>query len=75
MLELACQGLRRLRDFDKNPDIADDTFLLATRALSYCAKLLVTARLLPVLLDSVQAGLLVQHRYANQASCGGEERL
>lgn len=66
LLERACQGLQRLRQFDEDPDIADDTFLLASRVLSYTPKLLLNnARLLAALLDSAQAGILVQHRYVN----------
>ena len=63
LLERACQGLQRLRQFEEDPDIADDTFLLASRVLSYSPKLLLSnPRLLAALLDSAQAGLLVQHR-------------
>lgn len=63
MLNIACQGLQRLRQFDKDPDIADDTFLLAGRVLSYSPKLLLNnPGLVSSLLDSAQAGILVQHR-------------
>ncbi len=64
MLACACGMLRSLRDITERPDVADDTFLLAGRALSYAPRLLVTPQLLPVLLDSALAGLLVQHREA-----------
>lgn len=64
MLACACSMLRSLRDVTERPDVADDTFLLAGRALSYAPRLLVTPQLLPVLLDSALAGLLVQHREA-----------
>jgi transportin-3 len=64
MLGTACAMLRGLRDVSERPDLADDTFLLAGRALSYAPRLLLTPRLLPALLDSALAGLLVQHREA-----------
>ncbi|PSC72289.1 transportin-3 isoform X1 [Micractinium conductrix] len=64
MMGSACAMLRTLRDIGERPDIADDTFLLAGRALSYAPRLLITSQLLPVLLDSALAGLLVQHREA-----------
>lgn len=64
MLACACSMLRSLREITERPDVADDTFLLAGRALSYAPRLLVTPQLLPVLLDSALAGLLVQHREA-----------
>lgn len=64
MLSSACGMLRSLRDVGERPDVADDTFLLAGRALSYAPRLLLTPQLLAVLLDSALAGLLVQHREA-----------
>ncbi|KAL4452442.1 hypothetical protein ABPG75_008104 [Micractinium tetrahymenae] len=64
MLACACSMLRSLRDITERPDVTDDTFLLAGRALSYAPRLLITPQLLPVLLDSALAGLLVQHREA-----------
>ena len=64
MLTSACSMLRTLRDISERPDVADDTFLLAGRALSYAPRLLLTPHLLPVLLDGALAGLLVQHREA-----------
>ncbi|KAK9830032.1 hypothetical protein WJX72_009312 [[Myrmecia] bisecta] len=60
----SCAGLRSLRDFNEHPDIADDTFLLAARALNYCPRIVYTPQLLPVLLDTSAAGILVQHRDA-----------
>ena len=63
LLELACQGLQKLQQFNEDPDVADDTFLLAARVLSYSPKLLLSnARLVGALLDAAAAGILVQHR-------------
>jgi transportin-3 len=64
MLAAACSQLRSLRDVGERPDVADDTFLLAGRALSYAPRLLLTPQLLAALLDSALAGVLVQHREA-----------
>lgn len=64
MMAGSCAMLRSLRDVSDHPDVADDTFLLAGRALSYAPRLLLTPQLLSVLLDSALAGLLVQHREA-----------
>jgi hypothetical protein len=64
MMGAACSLLRTLGDINDRPDVADDTFLLAGRALNYAPRLVVTPLLLPVLLDSALAGLLVQHREA-----------
>lgn len=64
MMAGSCGMLRSLRDVSDHPDIADDTFLLAGRALSYAPRLLLTPQLLSVLLDTALAGLLVQHREA-----------
>jgi transportin-3 len=64
MMAGSCAMLRHLRDVSDHPDIADDTFLLAGRALSYAPRLLLTPQLLSVLLDTALAGMLVQHREA-----------
>ncbi|EFN54933.1 hypothetical protein CHLNCDRAFT_134668 [Chlorella variabilis] len=64
MLGAACSMLHSLHDISERPDVADDTFLLAGRALSYAPRLLLTPQLLAALLDSALAGLLVQHREA-----------
>ena len=64
MVTCACGGLRSLAEITAAPDVADDTFLCAGRALSYAPRLLTTPALLPVLLDSALAGVLVQHREA-----------
>ena len=63
LLDSACSRLMRLRQFNEEPELADDTFLLAGRVLSYSPKLLLNnPQLISRLLDSAQAGLLVQHR-------------
>lgn len=64
MLGAACSMLRSLKDISERPDVADDTFLLAGRALNYAPRLLLTPQLLSALLDSALAGVLVQHREA-----------
>lgn len=46
------------------PDLTDDLFLLAARALNYSAPLVVTPQVLPPLLDAALPGTLVQHREA-----------
>jgi transportin-3 len=37
---------------DDQPDLVDDTFLLAGRAAAYCPRLLLVPQLLPQLLDT-----------------------
>ena len=64
LLTAACSGLTSLEAVSARPDVADDAFLLAGRALSYAPRLLITPQLLPSLLDAVQSGMLVQHREA-----------
>ena len=67
MLKSSCRGLQRLQDFSNNPDVADDTFLLIGRVLSYSPQILYNdAELLATVLKSAQAGILVQHRYGPQ---------
>ena len=64
LLGEACGRLRSLREVSDAPDLADDTFLLAGRALHYApALVLAQPALLPALLDASAAGLLVQHRW------------
>ena len=64
LLGEACGRLRSLREVGDAPDLADDTFLLAGRALHYApALVLQQPALLPALLDASAAGLLVQHRW------------
>ena len=64
MLGKSCHMLQSLGDFVDNPDVADDSFLLAGRALHYSPRLVVHEPLLSALLDSATAGLLVQHKCA-----------
>lgn len=60
MMELltnACSKLRALEDFNQNPCIADDTFLLAKRMLQYCPQVLFSmAQVVELLLDTACAG-------------------
>ena len=62
MLGKSCQTLQSLGDFVDNPDVADDSFLLAGRALHYSPRLILHEPLLSALLDSATAGVLVQHK-------------
>jgi len=65
LLAEACSGLTRLPDLEQNPELVDDTFLLAKRVLSYCPRiLLIAGPALQALLDSALLGVLVQHREA-----------
>ena len=65
LLQEACGRLRSLREVSDAPDLADDAFLLAGRSLHYApALVLQPPALLPTLLDSAAAGVLVQHRCA-----------
>jgi len=66
LLQEACGRLRSLREVSDAPDLADDTFLLAGRSLHYAPALVLRPpALLPTLLDSAAAGVLVQHRCAS----------
>jgi len=49
---------------DAEPEMVDDVFLLAGRALGYAPRLALTPQLLPGLLDLALLGVLVQHREA-----------
>lgn len=62
MLGHSCRMLQSLGDFVEHPDVADDSFLLAGRALNYCPRLILHQPLLPALLDAAAVGILVQHR-------------
>lgn len=64
LLVSACSLLTTLRDVTARPDVADDTFLLAGRGLNYAPRLVIVPTLLPTLLSSVKAGILVQHAEA-----------
>ena len=59
----ACSSLITLVQFDDAPDAADDTFLLAASALQTCPGIVLADQVLPALLQSAAAGILVQHRY------------
>eukprot|EP00899_Mesostigma_viride_P019634 jgi/Mesvir1/27672/Mv07393-RA.2 len=50
--------------FTASPDLADDCFLLASRCLRYCPRLLVPTPTLPLLLGCATTGATVQHREA-----------
>lgn len=52
LLTSACAGLTSLQALSADPELVDDTFLLADRALHYCPRMLVTPQLLPYLLDT-----------------------
>jgi hypothetical protein len=52
LLQQACSSLTQLADFDNNPDLADDTFLLAARALFYSPTIIITPELMPTLLTT-----------------------
>ncbi|KAK2080120.1 hypothetical protein QBZ16_002516 [Prototheca wickerhamii] len=60
----ACGLLGSLAEVSARPDLADDTFLLAGRALSYCPPLVLQDRVLGTLLQTALHGVLVQHREA-----------
>ena len=65
LITTSCGHLRSLADVSSQPDICDDTFLLAGRGLAYCPLIVLTPRALPTLLDSAIAGILVQHKWAS----------
>ena len=60
----ALQGLQQLSDFARQPDMADDTFLLISRAVRYSRGVVLNAHMLPLILQASMAGVLVQHRWA-----------
>jgi transportin-3 len=64
MLGEACAGLRTLAQFNEDPELADDTFLLVGRMLAYSPRLVLAPGPLGTLLDTALAGVLVQHRDA-----------
>jgi transportin-3 len=61
----SCAQLGSLAAVSADPDIADDTFLLAGRGLAYCPRIVLAPAVLPGLLDAALAGILVQHRRAH----------
>ncbi|KAI8470335.1 MAG: armadillo-type protein [Monoraphidium minutum] len=60
----SCQELGSLQALTARPDLTDDLFLLAGRALNYSPVLIVTPQVLPPLLDVALLATLVQHREA-----------
>jgi hypothetical protein len=58
----SCSQLRTTQEIEQNPALADDTFLLASRALNYAPQSVFTAPLLAILLETAEKGILVQHR-------------
>jgi hypothetical protein len=50
------------------PDLVDDTFLLAGRAAAYCPRLLLVPQLLPPLLDTAMVSLQGTAGYAAVAA-------
>jgi len=58
----ALRSLQQLSDFDSNPDMADDTFLLISRAIRYSpGGGVLNAQMLPLILQASMASLLVEH--------------
>ena len=65
MLMSACSVLVSLQAVSARPDLADDTFLLAGRGLSYAPRLLLMSQeLLVALIQTSCKAILVQHREA-----------
>jgi hypothetical protein len=58
----SCSQLRTTQEIEQNPALADDTFLLSSRALNYAPQSVFTAPLLAILLETAEKGILVQHR-------------
>ncbi|KAJ9535006.1 hypothetical protein QJQ45_029673, partial [Haematococcus lacustris] len=75
LLQHATQQLTTYQQISSNPELMDDTFLLALRALTYSPRLLLGSQAtspgsqlpsscLPALMECVTQGVLVQHREA-----------
>jgi transportin-3 len=64
MLISSCSILGSLQAVSENPDLTDDTFLLAGRGLSYAPRLILVQELLPMLIETCRNALLVQHKDA-----------
>ena len=61
LLTIACGALKAPSDFKETPDLADDTFLMAGRVLSYCPEALLThSTLLPLMIDTAAKGRTLQ---------------
>lgn len=65
LLLLCCASLTSLDLMEEDPELVDDTFLLAERSLHYCPRIVLTPALLPPVLDLAVRGTLIQHREAN----------
>ena len=64
MLSSSCSMLTSLQLVSLNPELTDDTFLLAGRGLSYAVRLMMNQDLLTTLIVTSRNALLVQHREA-----------
>jgi transportin-3 len=64
LLAPTCAALSTPAALEAEPEMIDDVFLLAGRALSYTPRLALTPQLLPPLIDVALLGALVQHREA-----------
>ena len=64
VIQRACAKLEACKDFDDEPDIVDDLFLLASSTLQHCPGLLVELAALPQLLGCCTSGILIQHKCA-----------
>eukprot|EP00884_Botryococcus_braunii_P017308 jgi/Botrbrau1/4260/Bobra.0044s0053.1 len=63
----ACNQLKVAAQFDQIPDLVDDVFLLAGRALSYAPYTVCNPQVLPTLINRAELGLLAQHREASRS--------
>lgn len=75
LLLSACSLLPNFESMTHRPDVADDTFLLANRGLSYAPRLIITPQIVAALLHVACIGLLVQHREAFGSICAFVVRL
>jgi transportin-3 len=67
LLADACAALPTTRDFNAQPDVADDAFLLADRTLKLLPEVIFTPATLGPLLDAAAVGATVDHREACQS--------
>jgi transportin-3 len=67
LLADACAALPTTRDFNAQPDVADDAFLLADRTLKLLPHVVFAPDTLGALLDAAAAGATVEHREACQS--------
>ncbi len=76
MLMSACSILGSLQTVSAQPNLTDDTFLLAGRGLSYAPRLVVSSQqLLVALIETARNAILVQHREACASVAGFLVRL